>query len=150
MEPSRVREAILEQHADLRERLAELRALAASATGSDEQAAIALRESGLQVLAILGSHLDFEDRYLVPALREVDAWGDERADLVTREHAEQREIFHYILERLRETQRPSVLLAREVETLVDAILVDMGEEERTMLDEDLLRDDVVGINVEAG
>ena len=55
-----------------------------------------------------------------------------------------------MLDRLRATQRPSLLLARELETLVDALLVDMAEEEKTMLHEDLLRDDVVGIAVEGG
>lgn len=150
MNPSQVRETILEQHAALRERLAELRELAADATSGDAAGADLLREAGLRVLTMLGSHLDFEDLHLLPALREADAWGEERAKLVTREHAEQRELFDYTVARLRDTSRPSRLLARQIETLVEAILEDMNEEEKTMLDENLLRDDVVGIDVEAG
>jgi hypothetical protein len=150
MDPSQVRETILEQHVNLREQLVKLRALAAGSIRDDPKGAAPLREEGLRLLAELASHLDFEDLHLLPALRETDAWGDDRATQLALEHAEQRELFRYILARLHETDRPSLLMARELETLVDALLVDMAEEEKVMLRKDVLRDDVVGIDVETG
>ena len=148
MNPSQVRESILQQHADLRDQLAELREMAVGATPGDAAGTSALREAGLRLLAVLESHLDFEDLHLLPALRKAGARGEERANRVTRDHAEQRELFHYILARLRETDRPSLLVARQLETLVDAVLVDMADEENTMLSADVLRDGAVGIDVE--
>ena len=150
MNPSEVRESILEQHDDLRRRLSALRELAAKSPSRAAQTSERLRDVGLQTLSALSDHLDYEDLHLLPALREADSWGDERARLVSAEHAEQRELFRYIVDRLHETERPGLLLARELETLVDALLVDMAEEEKTMLNENLLRDDVVGIDVEGG
>ena len=98
----------------------------------------------------LVAHLDFEDRYLVPTIRDVDAWGEERANRLAQEHVEQRELFQYILGRLRDTNRPSILLGRELLAFVEVLLEDMQQEEQTVLDADLLRDDVVSIDVETG
>ena len=87
---------------------------------------------------------------LVPAIRDADGWGEERANLLAREHVEQRDQFQYILDRLRDTDRASILLGRELLAFVGVLLADMQREEQTVLDADLLRNDVVGIDMETG
>ena len=150
MEPSEVREAILAQHEELRGLLHSLEELARRAAKSDDACVPALREIGVHAHDKLIAHLDFEDRYLVPAIRDAEGWGEERANLLAREHVEQRELFRYILERLRDTNRASILLGRELVAFVEVLRSDMEQEEQTVLDAELLRDDVVGIDVESG
>ena len=59
-------------------------------------------------------------------------------------------LFQYILDRLRDTNRASILLGRELLAFVEVLITDMQQEEETMLAAELLRDDVVGIEVETG
>ncbi len=150
MQHSEVRQAILAQHEELRGLLRSLDELARSAAQSDDACVPALREIGIYVHDKLVEHPNFEDRYLVPAIRDIDGWGEERSNLLAREHVEQRDLLQYILDRLRNTDRASILLGRELLAFVDVLLADMQQEEQTVLDADLLRDDVVGIDVETG
>ena len=150
MQPSEVRQAILTQHEELRGLLRSLEELARRAAESDDSCVPALREVGVYAHGKLVEHLDFEDRYLVPAIRAADGWGEERGNLLAREHVEQRELFQYVLDRLRDTNRASVLLGRELLAFVEVLLADMEHEEQTVLNAEILRDDVVGIDVESG
>ena len=148
MQPSEVRQAIVAQHEELRGLLRSLDELARRAAEADDACVPALREIGFHLHDKLVAHLDFEDRYLVPAIRDADGWGEERANLLAQEHVEQRELFQYILVRLRDANRASILLGRELLAFVEVLLSDMQQEEQTVLDADLLRDDVVGSDVE--
>ena len=150
MNPGEVRQAILVQHEDLRGLLRSLDELASRAAEADDSCVPALREIGVLAHDKLVTHLDFEDLYLVPAIRDVDGWGEERANLLAREHVEQRDLFEYILGRLRDTDQASILLGRELLAFVEVLLADMEHEEQTVLNADLLRDDVVGVDVETG
>jgi hypothetical protein len=86
----------------------------------------------------------------VPALREADGWGDERAARVSAEHAEQRQRMEVLLRHLADLDEPAAWIAAELATLVRDLLVDMEHEEQAVLSEDLLRDDPVSIDMEAG
>lgn len=150
MRPSEIRKCILEQHQELRDLLANVDALAKRAVAGEAGCAAELRQAGRVLLDKLVAHLDLEDRTLVPAVRDTDSWGEERAARLSQEHLEQRELFEYILARLRDAERASILLGRELHAFVEALLADMEHEEQTILDENLLRDDVVAIDVETG
>ena len=149
MRASEVRTAILTEHEVIRTVLSAVDGLAEGIVvgfGDLE----GLREQGLVLHRRLVAHLDFEDRYLIPAVRESDGWGDERARQISEEHSEQRDLLEYILKQIRDRDRVAQLLGRTLRSFVEAVLEDMSREEAVFLCDDLLRDDVVGIDVEAG
>ena len=150
MRPSEVRQTILDDHAALRGLFANLRDLLRSGDDGGEGKGEAVRELGAALRQRFLTHLDLEDRYLVPALRKVDAWGEERARRVDQEHREQRGRMDRLLEHLRDPDRSVHELVEELEVLLRDLLEDMTHEEATVLHEDLLRDDPVAINLEAG
>ena len=86
----------------------------------------------------------------MPALREADAWGEVRADRVQAEHKEQTAEVRLLLEEFGDPFASSGELALRLEDFIAAVEVDMAAEEKATLGPDLLRDDVVGIDVEAG
>jgi hypothetical protein len=88
----------------------------------------------------------WEESYLLPALREADAWGEERAARLIRDHREQRELFDFLNARLRDEAQPAALVARDVNHLVALLRDDMREEEAELLDERVLRDDIVAVD----
>lgn len=148
MRPSEVRGRILHDHEWLRGRLDRVERLARQPPGPDGRAD--LRQAAQELLDRLEEHMRWEDRYLVPALREADAWGEERAARLEREHREQREMLHWIVAELREATKPASVIAEHVRDLVADLRTDMEEEEAFFLDPDVLRDDVVGIDVNTG
>jgi len=143
-----VRRRVLEDHERLRGELERLEGLAEQILREAE--AEMLRAESEQFLERLLRHMRWEESYLLPALLDADAWGRERAARLERDHREQRELFAFILERLRDGARPTAVVARDVCNLVDLLRDDMREEEQDLLDERVLRDDVVGIDVETG
>jgi len=148
--PSEVRSRILHDHETLRKMLSELDGLARDTLAGELNLLGPLRERAEALLSQLSEHMRWEDRYLSEALREADAWGQERADALDAEHREQRQLLRDALDRLEDESRPAPMIARELADLVERLRRDMVEEERDMLDERVLRDDVVGIDVEAG
>lgn len=145
MEPSEVRTRILRDHDRLREDLGRLERLV-SDFRSGSAALEALRRDSAALLARLLAHMNWEESYLLPALRDADAWGEERAAQLARDHREQRELFHFLQARLRDEAHPATLVARDVEHLVALLRDDMREEEAVLLDERVLRDDVVAVD----
>ena len=150
MEAGSVRKRILEDHEVIRRHLAEVDALARRALAGEDGLDGALRAAGESLRERFLAHLALEDAHLVPALRDSDAWGDERAARVEREHAEQRAQMERLLADLRDRRRTARELAQELLDLVEALVTDMEHEERAVLDPDVLRDDVVGVRVEGG
>ena len=96
----------------------------------------------------LRDHIDFEDHLLAPALREIDAWGPVRADELLEHHARQRLEIAVLAER--SGAESATGLARLIASLVSDLRADMTHEDCDMLSADLLRDDVVLIDAEAG
>jgi iron-sulfur cluster repair protein YtfE (RIC family) len=150
MRPSEVRRTVLGEHAKLRGLLAEVQSLVSLVARGHRDAEDLLRERGRALHDFFCGHLDLEDRILVPALRQSDGWGEERARLVSEEHREQREIMSYILERLTDPQRPGILVARDLASLADRLAADMMHEEDAMLSDRVLRDDVIAIDAMTG
>ena len=96
-------------------------------------------------------HLAYEDRYLLPIIREIDAWGAERARRIEAEHADQALAIDEIAGAVQDgALARSRAFASRVGELAAALRVDMQHEEREVLSEDLLRDDVVSIDAAAG
>jgi hypothetical protein len=148
MQPSEVRRRILDDHAGLRQRLQRLEALAAEPL-SDRRAAT-LRAEGLSLLEVLQEHMRWEDLYLAPALRDADAWGEERAAKLAADHLEQREVLAEVVARLEDANRPDEVIRRTVADFVEMLREDMVDEEDCLVRDDVLRDDPVGVDVEAG
>jgi iron-sulfur cluster repair protein YtfE (RIC family) len=143
MLPSQVRQLILEDHVWLRAVLATVDDLAHRVADGDRELLGRLRERVADMSQRLMGHLDLEEEVLVPALRDADAWGDERADLLLREHAGQRERFGELLRSLREARAPLRAVALETRLLVRDVLFDMDHEEHALLSPRVLRDDPV-------
>lgn len=149
MLPSEVRAKILEDHRRLRGELGRLEATAIDGEIGEADAAL-LRELGESFLEQLAAHMRWEDQNLAPALRDADAWGEERERRLVTEHAEQRAQMRSLLDRLHETQRDARQLAVDLLELVEWLRRDMEHEERETLDPDVLRDDVVAIDASDG
>ncbi len=150
MQPSEVRRRILDDHREIRNMLLSVETLGREVLGEGDGPVRALRLEGEMLLERLLTHMRWEDAYLGPALEHADAWGPERAAALESDHREQRELLRYALSSLRDASRPVPTLARTFVDLVDLLRRDMEDEEQTLLDPQVLRDDVVGIDVETG
>lgn len=148
MQPSEVRIRVLHDHEALRERLDELEDLVRDVERGNGERALSLRMHAVELLRALENHMQWEDCYLVPVLRESDAWGPERVKRFDADHREQREVLHHVLHVLADTDRPACLIARGVRDFVFLLRADMDEEENVFLDPRVVRDDVIGIDVE--
>ena len=150
MEPSEVRVRILGDHERLRNDLVRVEGFAREILEGLRTPIVALRTEAEELLNRLFVHMRWEESYLLPALRDADAWGAERAELLGRDHRAQRDMLEFALARLRDVVPPPASVARDILYLVDRLREDMRVEEQDILDERVLRDDVVGIAVETG
>jgi iron-sulfur cluster repair protein YtfE (RIC family) len=150
MQPSEVRRSVLSDHQKLREQLTKLEQLARAALVGTQLPTAALRGEAKVLLESLVSHMSWEDRYLAPVLLEADAWGDLRCAQLAEDHREQRNLLEYALRQLHDEGRPESIVAGNLLDLVALLRDDMNDEESALLDEGLLRDDVVGVDVFSG
>jgi iron-sulfur cluster repair protein YtfE (RIC family) len=148
MLPSQVRRVILDDHRWLRELLADARETARRVETGDHALCGRLRELSQTLHQRFLGHLALEEQHLVPALRDADAWGVERAGLLLAEHAGQRERVAELLDALRQPCGNCPVLARAVGSLADDLLADMEHEEATLLAERVLHDDPVVVDAE--
>jgi hemerythrin-like domain-containing protein len=148
--PGEVRQRVLSDHENLRKMLETLEALCGEVLSGERRLVGPLRDRAEALLARLAEHMRWEDRHLAEALREADAWGEERADELEREHQEQRQLLRGALARLQDEGRPAPMIARELADLVHRLREDMLSEEKALLDERVLRDAVIGTDVETG
>lgn len=137
--PSRVRARVLEDHGVLRGHIAKVRAAAKAARG-DAQEAQAFRSATLALLSALRDHLTLEDELLLPTLRTIDAWGPERAKRLEQEHEHQREVLEMTERELSDASRSIDEAVGRIEQFLDRLEKDMALEEKTSLDEELLRE----------
>ena len=147
MQPSEVRRRILEDHERLRRELERVEDLARELVEGMPISALKAEAEGL--VKRLLAHMQWEEAHLLPALREADAWGAERAERLVHDHREQRDLLAFVLGRLRHTT-PAAIVARDLVHLADLLREDMQGEENDLLDERVLRDDVVAIDVVTG
>lgn len=150
MTPGEVRARILAEHVAIRGMLTSLEHVARGVGEGDASLVGALRREGEALLRRLQEHMLWEDIHLAPALRQADAWGEERAAKLDSDHREQRQVLTHCLGAVNDPSRPAIVVARTLIDLVGMLRADMEEEERLLLDERVLRDDVIGIDVETG
>ncbi len=150
MRPSEIRERVLHDHTELHERLDRLEELARAAAAARSRKRTGLREEAESFLDRLAIHMSWEDRYLVPVLREADSWGDVRVERFDEEHREQRELLEYILRELHDGSKPESVVASNVIDFVALLRADMDDEESAFLDERVVRDDPISIDLFAG
>jgi hypothetical protein len=150
MRPSEVRRRILDDHEKLRSMLVGVERVAHEVVDGECQLTAAMRVEGERLMERLLAHMGWEDRYLRPALCDADAWGQERAERLDRDHREQREMLEYALSSVADQSRPPLVIARQLLDLVRLLRDDMQEEEELLVNERILRDDVVSIDVETG
>jgi hemerythrin-like domain-containing protein len=150
MTPGEVRARVLAEHAELRKQLAAVEAAARRVLGGERTSLGLLRHEGEAFLNRLADHMRWEDAHLAPALRDADAWGEERVRRLDRDHREQRDVLEHCLAAVRDASRPAPVVARVLVDLVQLLRDDMDEEERVALDPAVLRDDIVSPDAEAG
>ncbi len=88
MKPSEVRQRILEDHEKLRDSIYIVRNLAREAARGDSSRVTILEKLAVGLGSELRTHLDLEDRHLVPVVLE--CLGERAAAELSREHGEQR------------------------------------------------------------
>jgi iron-sulfur cluster repair protein YtfE (RIC family) len=138
---SDVRGEITAQHAELRELVSEIEAVAKrfeNATGSAPDIGSQLRERGLALYEKFGAHLKREQELVEPVLRESGPEGERRAERLQREHREQRELLGYLMGRLEAHPEPTILIARELQHFASFLRYEMDQEEQTLLSSPLL------------
>jgi iron-sulfur cluster repair protein YtfE (RIC family) len=150
MRASEVRHRILSDHDQLRCDFERVEVLASEVLRRPDARLPELRAVGEAMLQRLAAHMRWEESYLFGALRDADAWGAERAARLVRDHRSQRELLRVVRERLCDGSHPAALLVAELRRLVVLLRADLGEEERDLLDERVLRDDVVAIDQATG
>lgn len=150
MQPSQVRQKILDDHKGLRAQLERLEGLALDIQAERNHQLPLLRDETQRLLDTLLVHMQWEDEHLGPILFEIDAWGEERARRLHEEHVEQRQRLSLYLAALLDESRPEKDVAGDLLELIAWLRDDMAGEERVTLDPDVVRDDVVGIDVETG
>jgi len=87
------------------------------------------------------AHLGEEERLLEPILGQIDAWGPIRLSLLRAEHAHQRAVLAVLTGRSAWPAAP--LVAKRTLAMCEDLLVDMEFEERELLNENVLRDDLI-------
>ena len=131
MHPADLRERVLDDHENLRIRLAMIESLSQRADEGEVYALDQLRDRGDELCRKLGRHLDMEDLHLVPLVLE--SRGREAAREIVAEHREQRLLFDFVLGRLRDAERPTRLICREMQAFIDLLRDDMDMEEQELL-----------------
>ena len=149
MRLAEIRDRVLHDHRELRERLGRVEALSRAAMAS-ASGAQSLRDEARALIDVLERHMRWEDEHLAPALSDADEWGPERLEHMKRDHAEQRDLLRYATSVLEDPDRALELLARTTLDLARLLQDDMRDEEGILLDPSVLRDDVIGVDVETG
>jgi hypothetical protein len=149
MKPSDVRARIQCEQQDLRALLDALGPLIqALETGARDSIGAVLELTRL-LCRRLNQKADLEGAILTPVLEEVDAWGAQRAAALRAQHAEC-QCWLTDLEQALQRNLGCKALARTVRTFTERLARAMDHEDHTLLNGELLRDDVIGIGVEGG
>ena len=140
MRPSEIRTELLTQHAQIRGLMDEIRHLAERARRG-EPVGTAL-ETGVGILAAaFMEHNAREEELLRPIIPTVDAWGAARAEIMDESHVHEHEALREAIAGIPRT--PREFAGAGVEELFTRILEHMAREEKTVLAEDVLKDDTV-------
>jgi hypothetical protein len=141
--------AILGQHERIRALLDRSRAVAEAALDGQPPSSDAVASAIGDIRTIMEVHLAFEEKSLLPILRDDPPLGPERADRLLDEHRRQRETLATLhREACAFPELP--MLAAKLAFLTEWLLADMGEEERCLLIPEVVRDDVVVVDQSSG
>lgn len=148
MTPSYVRSRILQDHAALREDLSALEA-SVVAMYDDRAHCRCVVALAREILNSLVLHTQLEDAILAPALRDLDAWGPVRAELLLEHHASQRTQLREIVDTYSAFDEPE-RVARTTLDWIREVRADMLHEESDVLSAALLKDDPISVAMETG
>jgi hypothetical protein len=132
MKTDDIRKQILADHVALRRTMGRLEGLANGFLAGRDHRYSALRGEAIGFLDAFLVHMEWEDIYLAPALREVGARGEYLASKLTRDHVEQRELLRHILRGLSDSTRPGSIVARNLVDLFGLLREDMVDEEEML------------------
>jgi CBS domain-containing protein len=141
--PSEVRARIQREHHVLRGMLTDAEATARRVLAGEAGLASTLLGCARELYRTLLRHIDLEDAILAPELRDTDAYGPQRAQALLSGHRHQRDALRTALLGLDEVGDDARSLAREIEKLAIDVRADMAREDGELLDERLLRDELV-------
>ena len=148
MKASEIRSRLLAQHAQLRALVDQVRSACGSsgpAGSQDGQRAGEGLQSALSILVCtLRDHNAEEERLLRDVIVTADAWGPARVEIMNEQHArEHRELYA----RLSDAAIPN---PSQLNVCLDRLMEHMAIEEKVILGEDVLRDDVIAIDAFTG
>lgn len=143
------RRGVLWQHERIRDLLNRARDIAEAALDGLPPAPDAVASAVGDLRAILEVHLVFEEKVLIPILRDDPPLGPERAALMLEEHKRQRELLTGLHQEAC-TLPYSPLLAAKLASLTAWLLDDMAEEERSLLVPEVIRDDQIVVDQTCG
>lgn len=152
MEPTEIRQYLLNQHASIRALAAQLREQAVRARTDpddhrDARASLRTRIAALQAAVV--RHNADEQRLLEGVLPGNDAWGLTRFAAMCAHHHEEHAELQAALGAAGRIEELGPLAAC-IERLVEALLDHMREEEQAVLHAHVLRDDVLSIDAFGG
>lgn len=136
--PSEVRARILKDHERIRAAIGAVRQ--AARDSRDNGHFRRFREVAQELLTMVDRHLDLEDEILMPTLRTIDAWGPHRAERLSAEHQSQRVVLEKARQELTRAGRATIDVVAGMEEFTNRLEKDMELEEKTSLDEELLRE----------
>jgi hemerythrin-like domain-containing protein len=137
---SEVRRIVLDEHNALRRQLRDigetLEDVANDRPGSGDQ----LVTQWLGFAFSFLEHVQHEETLLRPVLEDIDAWAQVRVDRMDEDHLQQRSRVRDLMQTL--TANP-LEATEDLREFLDELAVDMDEEERLNLGEELMRDEVL-------
>ncbi len=143
------RESILGQHRRIRALLDRARAIAEAALDGNPPSPDAVASAIGDIRTTMEVHLTFEEKTLLPILRDDLPLGPARADRLLDEHQRQKQTLA-TLHHEASSYPDSTMLAAKLAFLTSWLLTDMEEEERSLLIPEVIRDDVVTIDQSDG
>jgi hypothetical protein len=135
--PALVREQVMQQHGDLRAMMEGLLDECACHLRQDEASRARFAAKVRDLHRCFVSHLEFEERALVPVLAIVDHWGPERRRDLYEEHRRQRAELARLIARM-DDECNTTELVRLVRNLITDLTSDMDDEESACLRPTLL------------
>jgi len=140
MQLTKLRNLLLQQHAALRELIAQVTAQCDHL--SDPASDLELRTLIGKLTVALGEHNRFEEASLRGIIAHLDAWGPQRESLMDSRHREEHRLSLEALDHSFSTQQRDERIPT-LRKLLDSLLDHMRHEEREVLHPNVLRDDVI-------
>ena len=148
MTPMEVRGVIADEHRAIRVKLDDVSRLAKTVLTAGPSELKRFLQRTRTLFSDLKAQISNEAKILVPALRSSDAWGHIRADqLIAQLRIRRRQLRGM---RKSAAKGEQATLGAEVDRFIDERRIGMTRVERDSLDSNVLRDDLVGIDVSGG